>query len=81
MVVTEALASGCHVVVSKNCGVSDFVQSMKGAYLSGTDVESIAIAMTQSKMDYYAPIENPEILKYTPQKFVLEICNLIEGNV
>ena len=69
LVVNEALASGLHVVVSDKCGVAEFVKEMHGAYICTTDQESIQKELLKSSQDWASYIENPEILKFTPEKF------------
>jgi glycosyltransferase involved in cell wall biosynthesis len=80
LVVNEALASGLHVVVSNKCGAADFVKDMKGAYICSTDHVSIQEAMKKSSNAWNGYIQEPEILKFTPEKFaegVLEVANHI----
>jgi glycosyltransferase involved in cell wall biosynthesis len=82
LVVNEALASGLHVVVSNKCGAADFVKDMKGAYICETDQKSIQEKMTVSSREWSGYIEKPEILDFTPEKFVDELpasCNLTNG--
>jgi glycosyltransferase involved in cell wall biosynthesis len=77
LVVNEALASGLHVVVSNKCGAADFVKDMKGAYICETDQKSIQEAMKASSSAWNGYIKEPEILKFTPEKFadgVLSSC-------
>ena len=69
LVANEALASGAHAIVSDVSGVSDFIKNMQGAYICTTDVESIASKMTESRENYAGPVKDPEILKYTPERF------------
>ena len=73
LVVNEALASGLHVVVSDKCGVAEFIKDMKGAYISSTDQESIQDALLKSLQEWSGYIEDPEILKFTPEKFADEV--------
>lgn len=80
MVATEALASGCHVVVSDKCGVSDFIASMDGTYISGTDQESISKCMEKSRLEYEGPITYPQILEYTPKKFTTDLIKVFNKN-
>ena len=78
LVVNEALASGLHVVVSEKCGVAQFVQKMRGTYISGTDLQSVQDSMVQSANDWSGYIYEPEILKFTPELFaegILRIAN------
>jgi glycosyltransferase involved in cell wall biosynthesis len=69
LVVNEALASGLHVIVTDKCGVSEFVQNMQGAFICGTDQKSLQEAMSESSRQWNGYIEEPEILKYTPERF------------
>ena len=69
LVVNEALASGLHVVVSRNAGVSTLVANMKGCYLCNPEIHSISESMKASKREWKNHILNPEILKYTPERF------------
>jgi glycosyltransferase involved in cell wall biosynthesis len=73
LVVNEALASGLHAVVSNTAGVAEFAKNMKGVYLSGTDTQSIAAAMSKSREQWTGPIHNPEILGYTPGEYVNQL--------
>ena len=78
LVVNEALACGLHVVVSKSAGVSDFVAPMKGSFITGTTVDELAEGLKKSREQWIGPILEPEILKFTPEVFALEISSLIE---
>ena len=69
LVVNEALASGLHVVVTDKCGVAEFVQDMDGAYICETDQKSLQDAMEASSRQWNGYIEEPEILKFTPERF------------
>ena len=69
LVVNEALASGLHVVVSDKCGVAEFVKDMKGAYICSTDQRSVQEAMKASSNQWSGYIQEPEILKFTPERF------------
>jgi glycosyltransferase involved in cell wall biosynthesis len=69
LVVNEALASGLHVVVSDKCGVAEFVQDMNGAYICNTDQKSLQEAMRTSSQQWNGYIQEPEILKFTPERF------------
>lgn len=79
LVVNEALASGMHVVVSKNCGVSEFIQDMKGCYTFATNQESLEMALQRSSYDWNGHIQWPEILQFTPQKFADKVTALCES--
>jgi glycosyltransferase involved in cell wall biosynthesis len=76
LVVNEALASGLHVVVTNKCGVAEFVQDMEGVYICSTNQESIQGALLKSSQDWSGYIENPEILKFTPERFADGIIGL-----
>ncbi len=78
LVVNEALASGLHVVVSDKCGVAEFIKGMKGAYICSPDKESIQGALLKSSQDWSGYIQNPEILKFTPEKFADGVTNLLQ---
>lgn len=69
MVAIEALASGCHVIASDKSGVSSSIKDMNGVYISSTDVASIERCMISSRAEYKNRIQNPEILKFTPEIF------------
>ena len=77
LVVNEALASGLHVIVSDKCGVAEFVREMDGAFICKTDQQSLQEKMQASSRLWNGYIEEPEILKYTPEKFadgVIRLC-------
>ena len=76
LVVNEALASGIHAVVSEKCGVSEFVKDMKGAYICSTDHKSIQEAIKRSSNEWSGYIQDPEILKFTPEKFADEVLDV-----
>jgi glycosyltransferase involved in cell wall biosynthesis len=77
LVVNEALASGLHVVVSDKCGVAEFVHAMDGVFICGTDQKSLQEAMHASSIKWSGHLQNPEILKYTPEKFADQITSAI----
>ena len=79
LVVNEALASGLHVVVSNKCGVAEFVQNMGAAFICGTDQKSLQEAMHASSSKWNGHIHNPEILKFTPERFAESIIGIIDG--
>lgn len=66
LVVNEALASEIHVVVSRNCGAADDVAGMAGVHVCDPTREDLTRAMLESKGAWRGPVENPEILKFTP---------------
>lgn len=69
LVVNEALAAGMNVVVSENCGVAASVSSMAGVYICRIETAEVAAALVKSREDRQGPIRNPEIWKYTPERF------------
>jgi glycosyltransferase involved in cell wall biosynthesis len=77
LVVNEALASGLHVVVSDLCGVAEFVRDMRGVYVCSPDPDSLKVAMEASAQQWSEHVLNPEILKYTPEKFADAFIRLI----
>lgn len=78
LVVSEALAAGNHVIVSKVSGVSDFVKEMRGVYICSVEQDSIAEMMKESRRDYSGPIEDPEILNFTPEDFALRVSQMVD---
>jgi len=79
LVVNEALASGLHVVVSDKCGVAEFVKDMGAAFICGTDQKSLQEAMYASSSKWNGHIHNPEILKFTPERFADRFVQIIEN--
>ena len=77
LVANEALASGMHVIVSDQAGVTEFIKEMSGVYVSKIDTDSIAESMLRSKSQFEGRIENPQILRYTPELFVKELLDKI----
>jgi glycosyltransferase involved in cell wall biosynthesis len=81
LVVNEALASGLHVVVSKNCGVSEFIKDMQGVYICGIDEQSIKDAMVASSLQWNGYITKPEILEFTCEKFADQVTDLVTETI
>jgi glycosyltransferase involved in cell wall biosynthesis len=81
IVVNEALASGIHVVVSDKCGVAEFAKYMKGTFICYTDQKSLQEAMSSSSREWNGYIQEPEILKFTPEKFADRVVEIIEDLV
>lgn len=81
LVVNEALASGIHVVVSDKCGVAEFAKYMKGTFICYTDQKSLQEAMSSSSREWNGYIQEPEILKFTPEKFADRVVEIIEDLV
>jgi glycosyltransferase involved in cell wall biosynthesis len=77
LVANEALASGMHAVVSEKSGVTDLISGMPGVYTCNTDIESIAVAMDKSREDFKEAVKQPEILKYTPERFADELLKWV----
>ncbi|NBU31661.1 MAG: glycosyltransferase [Actinobacteria bacterium] len=69
LVVNEALVCGLNVVVSYRCGVSADIAHMDGVYISGSDSESIASKMNESREHWSGPRENPAIIEYTIERY------------
>jgi glycosyltransferase involved in cell wall biosynthesis len=80
LVVNEALASGLHVVVSKDAGVAEFVEPMKGAYIADPTALDLARAMKESRENWKGAIPSPEIMAYTPEKFADGVVELVGKN-
>ena len=81
LVANEALASGAQVIASDVSGVSDFIKNMKGVYICTPEVESIALRMNESRKNYAGPIKDPEILKFTPERFANELLQLVKNGI
>ena len=81
MVANEALASGMHAVVSEKSGVTDLISGMPGVFTCKKDIESIAEAMSKSREHFKEAIRQPEILKYTPERFADELLTWIMTNI
>lgn len=69
LVVNEALAAGCHAVVSQNAGVAMSVESMRGVVVVQTDSVSLAAGMAESRDQWRGRIMDAEILEKTPEAF------------
>lgn len=69
LVVNEALASGMHVVVTENCGVSRSVNGMRGVLVVQENLEDLAQMLKASRTSWAGRIQTPEILEYTPSRF------------
>jgi glycosyltransferase involved in cell wall biosynthesis len=78
LVVNEALACGMHVVVSDKCGVTEFVQDMRGVFLCPPDKFGVASAMKKSRAEWKGKISNPQVLEYTQQAFADQLMNLVK---
>lgn len=79
LVVNEALASGLQVIVTSKCGVSEFVKNMNGATVISADLDSLGKAMIESRENWTGYLRDPDILKYTPEKFADSILKLVQG--
>jgi len=77
LVANEALASGLHLVISRQCGATETIENMKGVYVCETGADSIAENMKQSCLDFKGRINDPEILQFTPEKFAKKLSELI----
>jgi hypothetical protein len=54
---------------------------MEGVFICSTDQKSLEFAMSASSRKWIGYIENPEILKFTPEKFADEMINLVSLNI
>ena len=77
LVANEALASGLHLVISRQCGATETIENMKGVYVCETGAESIAKNMKQSCLEFKGRINDPEIMQFTPEKFAKKLSELI----
>ncbi|MDQ0674009.1 glycosyltransferase involved in cell wall biosynthesis [Pseudarthrobacter siccitolerans] len=80
LVVNEALASGMHVVVSENCGVVPSVRNMPGVFVAQPGLNDLADRMKQSKREWTGRIRDPEILRWTPERFARCFAVAITGS-
>lgn len=78
LVVNEALAAGCHVVVTENCGCADSVRRMRGVYLAQPSGTDLGEKLVESRADWTGPVPNPEILAYTPATFASVFLRAID---
>lgn len=69
LVVNEALAAGRHVVVAENCGAYGSVAGMRGVYAVRAGLDNLEDQLRASRHDWSGPIEDPEILAFTPGRF------------
>lgn len=81
LVVNEALAGGLHAVVSQTAGVAVSVKDMEGVYLSGASTDDIEYAMRLSRKSWKGPIETPEILQHTPERFAEDFAMALHLDV
>jgi glycosyltransferase involved in cell wall biosynthesis len=79
LVVNEALASGLHTVVARNCGVVPSVEHMAGVFVAESDLADLTVRMAESRASWTGPILEPEILRFTPEKFASVFMRAIEG--
>lgn len=75
LVVNEALAAGRHVVVSEHCGVADSVRKMEGVFVWREGEGSLGDVMLRSARKWQGPIEQPEILDFTNDRFAEVFVN------
>ena len=78
LVVSEALASGLHVVVSDKCGVVEHVRNMPGVFVCSPNQESIQNAMKYSSKKWNGHIQEPQILQFTPEKFADAVVDFLK---
>jgi glycosyltransferase involved in cell wall biosynthesis len=64
LVVNEALASGCGVVVSARAGVARSVEHMEGVIVAEPTVAALATALSRARTGWRGPILEPEILRH-----------------
>lgn len=77
MAPAEALAAGCHAVVSDRCGITPSIRTMRGVYVCSPSVPSVAAAMSASRAQWSGHIADPEILVHTPHEFALTIVDAL----
>ena len=69
LVVNEALAAGCQVVVSNRAGVAPSVAGMAGVYVVGVDLPGLEKGIIAAREQYVGRVRTPEITQFTPEKF------------
>ena len=69
LVVNEALSQGMHVVVTNNCGVAPFIQSMKGVFIVNNNGDSLSAGMGESRRTWKGGIVQPEIENFSTLQF------------
>lgn len=80
LVVNEALAAGLHTVISDAAGVSPSVCEHPGTFISSVVSERLAKALVASRDAWHGPIEDPEVLQYTPQRFAEVFLEALKGD-
>lgn len=69
MVVNESLAAGLHLVLSDRSGAVTAVGHMAGVFVSPPTQDGLTDAMVRSREQWDGPIEQPEILAFSPALF------------
>jgi glycosyltransferase involved in cell wall biosynthesis len=69
MVVNEALSAGMHVVLTDRSGAVGDLSGMRGVFVCPPTEDGVAEALERSRRAWTGPVENPEILKNTPEQF------------
>jgi glycosyltransferase involved in cell wall biosynthesis len=69
LVVNEALAAGCQVVVSTAAGVSRSVQRMTGVFVAEPTTDAMSDAMRDAKRQHSGRIQSPEIAAHDAAAF------------
>lgn len=69
LVVNEALAAGCQVVVSEHAGVAASVVDMPGVFATRVEVEELICSMRAARRDYVGRFASPQIAAHTPESF------------
>jgi glycosyltransferase involved in cell wall biosynthesis len=77
LVVNEGLAAGLHVVTTLLAGVTRAVQRMPGVFVFDGAAAGLGQAMRASRAAWSGPIENPEILAFTPERMAHEALDAI----
>ena len=77
LVANEALSCGLHLVISSNCGASNFVEGMKGVHVYSGGMDELQRALTKSITDFDHRVVAPEILNFDCKKFAHEMEQLL----
>ncbi|MFZ7086700.1 glycosyltransferase [Curtobacterium sp. RRHDQ10] len=67
LTVNEALAAGLHVVVSEDAGVTPSILGMPGVRSTAHSAPALSLAISKTVPAH--PIDSPEILAMTPERF------------
>jgi glycosyltransferase involved in cell wall biosynthesis len=79
LVANEALASGLHVVVTRNCGVAASIEGMRGVFDCEQGLTNLTAAMTRSRAQWVGWLRDPEILQHNGARFAADLEVALTG--